>query len=85
METESKISESRASIYDCFHFFILLLFFLLVRQNGLVTSLSRLPALRIHKKSLGLIAGHVNIISCDLTDFHLERLVGCKTTMGYKN
>jgi len=31
---------------------------------------------------LGLIAGHVNIISCG---FHLERLVGCKTAMGYKN
>ena len=29
-----------------------------------------------------IIAGHLNIISCD---FHLERLVGCKTTMGYKN
>ena len=84
METESKINESRASIYDCFHIFFLFLFFFfgLVRQNGVVTSLSRLPALRTHKKSLGFIAGYVNIISCD---FHLERLVGCKTTMGYKN
>ena len=30
METESKISESRASIYDCFHiFFLFFLFFFL--------------------------------------------------------